>query len=145
MSDERRIMRPIRITGNIFVTNLPAGFTDARLAEMFDPYGLVLLAYIARDNATGALRNHGLVDLAPADAATRAIAALDGQKIDGTAIAVRAADPDLFLSPPPSAGHTRPRRADRPERAEAESRATVERTPRRPFSVERRTIGYRSH
>ena len=103
-------MRPIRITGNIFVTNLPAGFTDSRLAEMFDPYGLVLLAYIARDATTGSLRNHGLVDLAPADAAARAIAALDGQKIDGTAIAVRAADPDLFLSPPPSAHGSRPRR-----------------------------------
>jgi RNA recognition motif-containing protein len=66
-------MRPIRITGNIFVTNLPAGFTDSRLAEMFDPFGLVLLAYIARDANTGSLRNHGLVDLAPSDAAARAI------------------------------------------------------------------------
>jgi RNA recognition motif-containing protein len=135
-------MRPIRITGNIFVTNLPAGFTDARLAEMFDTYGLVLLAYIARDSATGSLRNHGLVDLAPADAAKRAIAELDGHKIDGSAIAVRAADPDLYLSPP-STGHARPRRSEPPP--PLEPRATVERAPRRTFSVERRTIGYRSH
>jgi RNA recognition motif-containing protein len=134
-------MRPIRITGNIFVTNLPAGFTDARLAEMFDEYGLVLIAYIARDGATGALRNHGLVDLAPADAAKRAIAAVDGRKIDGSTISVRPADPDLSLSPPPSAHGSRP-----PRRHEAaEPRATVERAPRRTFSVERRTIGYRSH
>jgi RNA recognition motif-containing protein len=134
-------MRPIRITGNIFVTNLPAGFTDSRLAEMFDEFGLVLLAYIARDSATGALRNHGLVDLAPADAAKRAIAAVDGRKIDGATISVRAADPELSLSPPPSAHGSRPPRRPEP----AEPRASVERAPRRTFSVERRTIGYRSH
>jgi RNA recognition motif-containing protein len=134
-------MRPIRITGNIFVTNLPAGFTDARLAEMFDDYGLVLMAYIARDGATGSLRNHGLVDLAPADAAKRAIAALDGHKIDGTTISVRAADPELSLSLPPSAQSPRPPRRHH----DAERPAPVERGPRRTFSVERRTIGYRSH
>ena len=138
-------MRPIRITGNIFVTNLPAGFTDSRLAEMFDEFGLVLLAYIARDGATGALHNHGLVDLAPADAAKRAIAEVDGRKIDGSTISVRAADPELSLSPPPSAhGPRAPRRPAEPSESR-EPRATVERTPRRTFSVERRTIGYRSH
>ena len=138
-------MRPIRITGNIFVTNLPAGFNDSRLAEMFDEFGLVLFAYIARDSATGALRNHGLVDLAPADAAKRAIAAVDGRKIDGSTISVRAADPDLSLSPPPSAHGSRPPRRPAEPGEPREPRATVERAPRRTFSVERRTIGYRSH
>jgi len=33
-------MRPDKIRGNVFVANLPRGFTDARLAEVFDPYGI---------------------------------------------------------------------------------------------------------
>jgi RNA recognition motif-containing protein len=95
-------VRPIRITGNIFVTNLPTGFTDARLAELFDNYGLVLSAYLARDPDTGATRNHGLVDLAPASAMLQAIEELNGSDIEGQRIAVRSADPDLALRPPRS-------------------------------------------
>lgn len=97
-------MRPIRITGNVFVANLPPGFTDARLAELFDGYGLVLCAYLARDPESGAPRNHGLVDLAPASAAAQAIEELNGTDIEGQRITVRSADPDLALRPPRSNG-----------------------------------------
>src|SRR6185437_1825931 len=83
-------MRSDRITGNIFVSNLPPGFTDAQLAELFDSYGLVLIARLARDAKTGAVRNHGLVDLAPQPAAREAIEALDGHEIDGQRIGARA-------------------------------------------------------
>ena len=100
-------MRSTRITGNVFVSNLPSGFTDTRLAEMFDAYGLVLFAYMARDAQTGTLRNHGLVDLAPAGAVSRAVADLDGRPIDGTPISVRAADPNLGLRPPAMARKAR--------------------------------------
>lgn len=107
-------MRPIRITGNIFVTNLPPGFTDARLAELFDSYGLVLSAYLARDPDTGAARNHGLVDLAPASAMAQAIEELNGTDIEGQRINVRSADPDLALRPPRPRGGDRDRAPARP-------------------------------
>jgi len=38
--------------GNIFVGNLPPDFSDDRLAETFDPFGIVLSAIVARDPAT---------------------------------------------------------------------------------------------
>lgn len=138
-------MRSDRITGNIFVSNLPPGFTDAQLAALFDPYGLVLIAQLARDAKTGAVRNHGLVDLAPQPAAREAIEALDGQEIDGQRIAVRAADPGLALRAP-SAKRARPRpmpaRDAHPAAAAASAPAESAPAPRptRSFVVERRPL-----
>ena len=40
--------------GNVFVGNLPPDFSDERLAEAFDPFGIVLTAAVARDPSTGA-------------------------------------------------------------------------------------------
>jgi RNA recognition motif-containing protein len=132
-------VRPIRITGNIFVTNLPQGFTDASLAELFDSYGLVLSAYLARDPDTGATRNHGLVDLAPASAMTQAIDELNGSDIDGQRITVRSADPDLALRPPrprggadrsaPRMAAPRPRPSFPPPPVVARPAVIVERRP----------------
>jgi RNA recognition motif-containing protein len=143
-------MRSDRITGNIFVANLPPGFTDARLADLFDPYGLVLIAHLARDAKTGAIRNHGLVDLAPKRAAAEAIEALDGQEIDGQRIAVRAADPSLALRSPspkrrgpprqaPPQAAAAPAEAPAPAGAEAPP-AAAPRPATRTFVVERRPL-----
>jgi RNA recognition motif-containing protein len=136
-------MRSDRITGNIFVANLPPGFTDAQLAALFDPYGLVLIAQLARDAKTGAVRNHGLVDLAPQPAAREAIAALDGHEIDGQRIAVRAAEPGLALRAP-AAKRSRPRPMPAPE-GHAPARAAsapgdAAPRPTRSFVVERRPL-----
>lgn len=141
-------MRPARITGNIFVANLPPGFTDARLAELFDSYGLVLLAHLARDAKTGAVRNHGLVDLAPPKAAAEAIEALDGQEIDGQRISVRPAEPGLAMRAPSPPRQARPRRpapdeAPPPAMASAPAETAFPAAPRpatRSFVVERRPL-----
>src|SRR5580704_7461723 len=69
--------------GNIFVGNLPPDFADERLAETFDPYGIVLSAAVARDPDTGARLRYGFVDIATERAATRAISELDGTEVDG--------------------------------------------------------------
>ena len=69
--------------GNVFVGNLPPDFTDERLAEAFDPFGIVLSATVARDPATGARLRYGFVDIAT-ERAAKAIAALDGSEIDGS-------------------------------------------------------------
>src|SRR5690242_21715887 len=76
--------------GNIFVGNLPPDFSDERLAETFDPFGIVLTAAIARDPATGARLRYGFVDIATERAANEAIAALDGSEIDGCKLNVKA-------------------------------------------------------
>lgn len=139
-------MRTPRITGNIFVANLPPGFTDARLADLFDPYGLVLLAHLARDAKTGAVRNHGLVDLAPRTAAAEAIEALDGREIDGQRISVRPADPSLALRAPSPPRRARPRPAAPADAPEADATAASVPAPAAPrpasrsFVVERRPL-----
>src|ERR1700687_2843507 len=78
--------------GNVFVGNLPPDFPDERLAEAFDPFGIVLTAAVARDPATGARLRYGFVDIATEKAATQAIAALDGSEIDGCKLNVKARD-----------------------------------------------------
>jgi RNA recognition motif-containing protein len=78
--------------GNVFVGNLPPDFSDERLAETFDPYGIVLTAAVARDPSTGARLRYGFVDIATDRAATQAIAALDGSEIDGCKLNVKPRD-----------------------------------------------------
>ncbi len=93
-------MRKPTISGNIFVANLPEGFKDEQLGQLFDSYGLVVVAHVARDFLTGQLKNFGLVDLAPAKAAAKAIQETDGKNIDGRTIKVRAADPSMSITLP---------------------------------------------
>jgi RNA recognition motif-containing protein len=78
--------------GNVFVGNLPPGLSDERLAETFDPFGIVLSAIVARDPATGARLRYGFVDIATERAAIKAIEALDGSEIDGCKLNVKPRD-----------------------------------------------------
>jgi RNA recognition motif-containing protein len=91
-------MRQEKFRGNVFVANLPDGYTDTKLAEAFDPYGIVIGAYLARDPETGVPKRHGLVNIAPERAAAVAIAGLNGKNISGRRIEVRVADPDMGLT-----------------------------------------------
>ncbi|HTV88237.1 MAG TPA: hypothetical protein VME41_04400 [Stellaceae bacterium] len=75
--------------GNVFVGNLPPDFPDERLAETFDPYGIVLSAVVARDPDTGARLRYGFVDIATDRAASQAISALDGSEVDGCKLNVK--------------------------------------------------------
>ena len=85
-------MRARSSKGNVFVGNLPPDFSDERLAEAFDPYGIVLSAVVARDPSTGARLRYGFVDIATERAATQAISALDGSQIDGCKLNVKASE-----------------------------------------------------
>ena len=93
--------------GNVFVGNLPPDFPDERLAEAFDPFGIVLTAAVARDPSTGARLRYGFVDIATERAATQAIAALDGSEIDGCKLNVKPRD---IRAPTGKAAAPRPRR-----------------------------------
>src|SRR5215475_13029942 len=75
--------------GNVFVGNLPRDFADERLAEAFDPYGIVLSAMVARDPTTGERLRYGFVDIATERAANAAIAALNGSEVDGCKLNVK--------------------------------------------------------
>ena len=76
-------MRLQYFRGNLFVANLPPDLTDDQLAEAFDPFGMVLSAFVARDPTTGKRLRYGFVDIATERAAKRAVAAMNGTAIDG--------------------------------------------------------------
>ena len=88
--------------GNVFVGNLPRDFPDERLAEAFDPYGIVLSASVARDPETGERLRYGFVDIATERAAAAAIAALHGSEVDGCKLNVKPSDKPA--KKPPGAG-----------------------------------------
>lgn len=75
----------------LFVANLPYNFTDDQLAELFDPFGLVITFRVARDRATGESKGFGFVELATEKARNKAIAALNGKQFSGRTIEVRLA------------------------------------------------------
>lgn len=100
-------MRPPKSPGNLFVANLPKSYSDEQLAEIFDDYGIVIGARIARDPATGESRGYGWINIAPQSAADQAISALDGSDLGGRRIEVRinevtqAPAVTKFVPPPP--------------------------------------------
>jgi RNA recognition motif-containing protein len=93
-------MRSRRTRGNVFVANLPEDFSDERLAEAFDPYGIVLSASIARDPENGRRLRYGFVDIATERAAKAAIAAMNGVAIDGHALEVKVSEKTAAVKKP---------------------------------------------
>jgi RNA recognition motif-containing protein len=125
-------MRQDKFRGNVFVANLPNGYTDEQLAQLFDPFGIVLSAFLARDLVTRAIKGFGLVNVAPDRAASEAIAALNGMRIGDRCIEVRQADPTMSINIPTARPASRP--------ASARPRELPPRpAPRRPVIVEYRT------
>ncbi len=139
-------MRAQRHHGNLFIAKLPADFSEERLAEAFDPYGIVLSAEIARDPVTGARLRYGWVDIATERAAAGAIAGLHGSEIDGCRIEVRPSEKPAAKK---GAGARRPpmlptRPAPRAPAPTAEVMAMPASRPRPAFQVERRSLPRRA-
>src|SRR5271166_1445871 len=82
-------MRLQYFRGNVFVANLPPDLTEDELAEAFDPFGIVLSAFIARDPETGKRLRYGFVDIATERAAQLAVEAMNGTELDGHNLDVR--------------------------------------------------------
>ena len=133
-------MRPQKFKGNVFVANLPKGYTDADLAQAFDPYGIVIAAFLARDPLTGAAKGHGLVSLAPDRAAAAAVEAINGTKIGGQKVEARIADPSMALTipAPPSRDYS-----NRPERRDYSNQRNDD--PDRPARKIRRGVRFLRH
>ena len=141
-------MRLQYFRGNVFVANLPPEFTDDQLAEAFDPFGMVLSAFVARDPASGKRLRYGFVDIATERAAKLAVAAMNGTAVDGHNLDVRISE-----RPSPAKRAAKPRlSARRPlqpsaprnntEDQDSEGPFTPRVTPRRQptFQVERRSL-----
>ncbi len=140
-------MRSRNHKGNVFVGNLPTDFSDERLAEAFDPFGMVLSAAIARDPVTGARLRYGFVDIATEKAAKAAIAGLNGTKLDGSKLSVQMTEKPVKKAPGTGPAKRPPLRANAPPRlpprdADGDTAPTFPATPRpQPtFQVKRRPL-----
>jgi RNA recognition motif-containing protein len=137
-------MRSRNHKGNVFVGNLPTDFSDERLAEAFDPFGIVLSAAIARDPNTGARLRYGFVDIATEKAAKAAIAGLNGTQLGGSKLSVQLSEkpvkkpPGMGLRRPPLRTGAPPRMPPRDEDAAPVFPAAPRSQP--TFQVERRPL-----
>ena len=77
----------------LFIGGLSWGTTDASLAQAFESFGTVVEAKVITDRESGRSRGFGFVTFDNESSATDAIAAMDGQEIDGRAVKVNVASP----------------------------------------------------
>jgi RNA recognition motif-containing protein len=78
---------------NIYVGNLSFDTTQDSLQELFEEYGEVSSVSVITDRATGRSRGFGFVEMATDEAARAAMAALNGQEVDGRELTVNEAKP----------------------------------------------------
>ena len=77
----------------LYVGNLPYGVTDSALAQMFEAHGTVQSAQVIMDRDTGRSKGFGFVEMGSDAEAQAAIAALNGQQLEGRALTVNEARP----------------------------------------------------
>ncbi|MSQ29812.1 MAG: RNA-binding protein [Dehalococcoidia bacterium] len=80
------------MTQRIYVGNLPFSATEKEVSDLFAQYGEVVSRSLPKDPKTGRPRGFGFVEMEDEDA-KKAIAALDGQPLDGRALRVDEAQP----------------------------------------------------
>lgn len=76
----------------IYVGNLPWEVDSSRLEQVFSEHGKVIDAKVVYDRESGRSRGFGFVTMASETEVNDAIAALDGQSLDGRAIRVNVAE-----------------------------------------------------
>lgn len=78
-------------SNRIFVGNLAWSVDDAGLERLFSSHGTVQDARVMRDRESGRSRGFGFVAMSTAEEMQAAIAALDGQQVEGRSLKVNAA------------------------------------------------------
>jgi RNA recognition motif-containing protein len=77
----------------LYVGNLAYSVTDATLRQLFETHGTVNSAQVIMDRDTGRSKGFGFVEMNNDQEAQAAIAALNGQQVDGRALTVNEARP----------------------------------------------------
>ena len=77
----------------IYVGNLSYNTTETELESMFSAHGSVQSAQIISDKMTGRSKGFGFVEMGSDEEAQAAIAALNGQEVDGRTLTVNEAKP----------------------------------------------------
>jgi cold-inducible RNA-binding protein len=92
-SGENTIKGKRNIDMKIYVGNLSFSTSESQLREMFEAHGQVDSATLVMDRDTGRPRGFGFVEMSNDDEARAAMAALNGQSIDGRDLTVNEARP----------------------------------------------------
>jgi RNA recognition motif-containing protein len=77
----------------IYVGGLPYATTEQELSDLFTAHGSVQSARIIMDKFTGKSKGFGFVEMATADEAQKAIAALNATQLGGRTLTVNEARP----------------------------------------------------
>jgi len=77
----------------VYVGNMSYDTTEDRLRELFEAHGEVTSVNVVTDRHTGRPRGFAFVEMATDEAAGGAIAALNGQEVDGRQLNVAEARP----------------------------------------------------
>ena len=75
----------------LYIGNLNYATDEGSIRKMFEAHGEVVSLNLITDKYTGQSKGFGFVEMATDEAAKAAIAALNGQQIDGRAIRVNEA------------------------------------------------------
>ena len=78
---------------NIFVGNLHFSATESSVRALFEPYGRVGRINLVSGRDTGRSRGFAFVEMTHAAEANRAIAALNGAKLEGRALNINDVHP----------------------------------------------------
>jgi len=81
------------LAARIFVGGLPYSVDDAKLNELFAPYGAIESAKVITDRETGQSRGFGFVEMTDSSEAGAAIDALNGSDLGGRSLTVNEARP----------------------------------------------------
>lgn len=77
----------------LYVGNLAFSVTDNDLQNLFEPHGAVQSAQVIMDRDSGRSKGFGFVEMSSGEQGTAAIAALNGQEVNGRALTVNEARP----------------------------------------------------
>lgn len=91
-STPERSPRAFEPSFRVYVGNLAWQVDDARLEQVFSEHGKVVDARVVYDRESGRSRGFGFVTMSSQTEVDDAIAALDGQSLDGRAIRVNVAE-----------------------------------------------------
>jgi len=78
---------------NIYIGNLSFSTTEDTLKPLFTEFGDVETVKVIKDRFSGRSKGFGFIEMPSNSEAEKAILALNGNRIDGNNIKVRAADP----------------------------------------------------
>ena len=78
---------------NIYIGNLSYKTTEETLKRLFADFGEIESIKVIKDRFTGRPKGYGFIEMPSNSEADQAIKALNGNRIDGSNIKVRPADP----------------------------------------------------